>query len=350
MFEYRPWAHLELKNSYEKYRKGIFSILDIELSGQCNFNCMYCDSPDHTKKCKINIYDIENLLSSCFFEWIFICGLGEPVQKDNYSFLIKILNLCKKYNVKCSIFSNMFVCNKEIIEFVEEGILYILFKYDSNDYKLNANVYGTSNSVAEQQYKNIQILMKHVRCDGNMTNIGASIVPTRLNANKIPEIVEECCENQIYPLLADLENSGRGQDHYSVLSLNSYDMQILKNKVESIIGEKYKIPICPAVISGIHISNESNIVVDEISGLTCPWFWLEEPQLYKISQLNKMVELEEIKARIIDYRNHKLQSVQEIYLSYAPIDFEKFGGCGGDIRSLLKDYIEVQKSLEASSL
>ncbi len=350
MIEYRPWSQVELYKSYKKYQEGEFSILDIELSGSCNFNCMYCDSPDHTKKCTINIQNIEKLLSSSLFEWVFICGLGEPVVRGNYDFLIDILKLCKKYNVKCSIFSNGSVCNEELIEFITEGILYVLLKYDSSDYKLNANVYGTSCSEAKQQYHNIKTFMKYVHCENEMTNIGVSIVPTRLNVDKIPKIVEECCENYVYPLIAELENSGRGQDHFSALSLSSSELRELKKKVEGIIGEKYRIPICPAVISGIHISNNSDIVVDEISGLTCPWFWLEEPQLYKVLKLNSETSLDEIKFNIMEFRNKKLGNIKELQLTYMTIEPERFGGCGGDIRLLLETYVEIQQKLKAVNL
>lgn len=348
MLEYRPWSQVELSKSFEKYKKGVFSILDIELSGHCNFNCVYCDSPDHKKKCKIDIKNVEKIMSSCLFDWVFICGLGEPVFGSNYDFLIDILKLCKKYNVKCSIFSNASICTDEIIQYIEEGILHVLFKYDSRDLRLNANVYGTTNYRAKLQYANIQKLMKHVKYDNGTTNIGASIVPTRFNVDKIPDIIEECCKYNVYPLIADLENSGRGQEHFSALSLNNEEIQKLKESVEKIIGEEYRIPICPAVISGIHISYNSDIVVDGISGLSCPWFWLEEPKLHTVLELKLGTGLSEIKQSIVAYRNEKLSNVQELQSLYMGKDCENltFGGCGGDIKLLLNKYIEIQRTLK----
>lgn len=340
---------MELSKSFAKYQRGFFSILDIEVSGHCNFNCVYCDSPDHRKKCTINIINIERLLCSQLFDWVFICGLGEPTAGTNYHFLIDVLKLCKKYGVRCSIFTNGSVCNDELLKYIEEGILHILFKYDSADFKLNANVYGTSNLKAKRQYSNIQTLIKYVHCEDNMTNIGASIVPTKLNKDKIPQIVEECCKYNVYPLLADLENSGRGQEHFSALSLNPDEIRELKNVVEEIIGEEYRIPICPAVISGIHINNNSNIVVDEISGLACPWFWLEEPQLYTALKLNSDTSLDEIRNAIIKFRNRKLDKVKELQTLYNTPYSEKFGGCGGDINSLLNIYIKIQQLLKVEN-
>ena len=46
MLEYLPWAQSTLNTALEKYSRRFFSILDIELGGECNYHCVYCDSPD----------------------------------------------------------------------------------------------------------------------------------------------------------------------------------------------------------------------------------------------------------------------------------------------------------------
>ena len=45
MWEYLPWAQSTLEKALKKYTRGIFSILDVELGGECNYHCVYCDSP-----------------------------------------------------------------------------------------------------------------------------------------------------------------------------------------------------------------------------------------------------------------------------------------------------------------
>ena len=50
MIEYLPWSKKLLDESISSYKNGIFSILDLELGGGCNLNCIYCDSPDRCKK------------------------------------------------------------------------------------------------------------------------------------------------------------------------------------------------------------------------------------------------------------------------------------------------------------
>lgn len=342
MLKYKPWSEEVLEKGFDSYRNGSLSILDIELSGTCNFNCVYCDSPDHSKRCTISINDIARLFSEGSFEWVFICGLGEPTAGSNYKLLIRILTLCQKYDVKCSIFSNVLNLTSELLQYVDEGILYVLFKFDSSSFKLNSNLYGTSNNKARTQYKNIKELARHVKVEGLLTNIGASIVPTKLNVKEIPHIIEYCLENNIYPLIGDLENSGRGQDLFAALSLSEDELIELKENVESLLGSEYRIPICPAVVSGIHISHDSRIVVDQISGLTCPWFWLEEPRLQTIMEFSKDTHMDEIIDKIISYRNCKLKELKSIANQYTCSNTRMFGGCGGDIQELLNKYIEIQ--------
>lgn len=55
MIEYRPWSQAVLEESLDSYKRGGFNILDIELGGQCNYHCIYCDSPSRDKHCRISI-------------------------------------------------------------------------------------------------------------------------------------------------------------------------------------------------------------------------------------------------------------------------------------------------------
>ena len=113
----------------------------------------------------------------------------------------------------------------------------------------------------------------------------------------------------------------------------------LRNNMYTKYGIKYEMPICPATISGIHITNTNKIIVDEKTGLSCPWFWLNEPELKVIGNVQNM-SYQEIVERILLYRQSKLKDV---------IDMEKhtelypFGGCGGNAKTLLKEYINIPR-------
>lgn len=68
MYEYLPWSKRVLDKSIVSYKKGIFPILDLELGGGCNLNCIYCDSPDRTKKFT-SMREVQNFIESGKIEW-----------------------------------------------------------------------------------------------------------------------------------------------------------------------------------------------------------------------------------------------------------------------------------------
>ena len=72
MIEYLPWSSKTLTDNLKRYAKGYFSCLDIELGGECNYHCVYCDSPDRKKECTLSIDGLANLLSTGYFKWVYI--------------------------------------------------------------------------------------------------------------------------------------------------------------------------------------------------------------------------------------------------------------------------------------
>ena len=51
----------------------------------------------------------------------------------------------------------------------------------------------------------------------------------------------------IFPLIGDLEDSGKGQNVYKKLKLSNEQLKIIKKE----LSNDYKIPICPSVLFGI---------------------------------------------------------------------------------------------------
>lgn len=341
MFEYLPWSKAVLDNCLVEYRKRKFTVLDIELGADCNFTCIYCDSPKRNRTSKISVLTIERFLQSKQIKWIHICGLGEPTFSTNYSLLIEILKLCEEYGVKCNMFSNVSNLTDELLDYLRKGILYILFKIDTLSNTHAANVYGINASRAQRQIENIKRLNKLVVFQEGCTNLAASLVPTTINAPVIVSLVNNMYNNGIFPMIGDLENSGRGRDHFEALKINENSLKQLEKDINSIVGYDYSVPQCPAVISSIHISSENEVVVDEFSGLSCNWFWLEEPKLKTLAVLSQDTTLEEVSDLLMEYRKSRLPAVKD-WLDVHRDSRTTFGGCGGDINSLLNEYMKIQ--------
>lgn len=342
MFEYLPWSKKEQAICLNAYQMDTFTILDIELGGGCNYNCIYCDSPDRKKKCRISIKGIEQLMLQGKFRWVFICGLGEPTYKgDNYSHLLAILELCEKHGLRCSIFTNLSNLTFDLKEYIRRGVLFLLFKFDTLMADGVGSIYGTSKP--SSQLAAINDLLDLVHFENGSTNIAASIVPTQLNYKEIPELVEFCKEHQIFPLIGELELSGKGEVNYNNLFLHSAQLKELKSKVEDILGSEYSIPMCPALISGIHIDNDSRVTVDSESGLSCHWFWLKEPQTETLSIISEKSSIKDITNSILEYRAKSLNNVKD-FLAADSVIGEAFGGCGGDPIDVFNTYLSVSVS------
>ena len=168
MIEYLPWSQKVYKEAVENYKRGMFTILDIELGGMCNLKCIYCDSPDRSKRFTVQ-KDVHTMIASEHFDWLFICGLGEPTFAENKKELLQLLKLCEQHHVKCSMFSNMTNFDDELFQFVENGTLYVMFKLDSFDSEKITKLYGTEIDFDSLQ-KKIDRLIGLVHVEDKCTN------------------------------------------------------------------------------------------------------------------------------------------------------------------------------------
>ena len=336
MMEYKPWEKNEVKSIISKSNKEL-PILDIQLGGACNMKCVYCDTPKYGFPCSTDLESIKRLLDEGNIKWVYVCGLGEPTAKANIDHLKQILKWCKEKGIGLSTFSNMLNLDNELLDYIDNGTLNVLYKLDSFDKERMAYLYGVDKG--DIILRNYQALNEVTHVKNGVTNLGASIVPTSVNFDEMEKIIDYCLETGIFPLIGQLENAGSCSKIYKDLVVDEEKLMELRNNMYTKYGIKYEMPICPATISGIHITNTNKIIVDEKTGLSCPWFWLNEPELKVIGDVQNM-SYQEIVERILLYRQSKLKDV---------IDMEKhtelypFGGCGGNAKTLLKEYINIPR-------
>ena len=162
---------------------------------------------------------------------------------------------------------------------------------------------------------------------------------TSVNYDELPSIINWCMENSIFPLIGQLEDAGSCSKVYKELEVKVEDLNKFRDFISSTYGVNYEMPTCPAAISGIHVTNTNKVILDKRTGLSCPWFWLDEPQLEVIGDIENM-NYEEIVKRILKYRSLKLPEVKDMERH---VELYPFGGCGGNAKQLLKTYIDVSK-------
>ncbi len=337
MVEYKPWSKEVLTILTQEAYKGVFSCLDIELGGECPYNCIYCETPYRNKKAKIDINKICALLDTGQFKWVYICGIGEPTYSTNGEQLLRILERCEKNNAKCSIFTNLSNLSNEFIEYIQKGILYCLFKFDSFLPRVIEQLYHPTN--LRQHLNNIERMLELVQCDGKTTNIAASIVPTKNNLVEIPDLVQWCNDHNIFPLVAQLEYAGSAKDVFDELVLEDKVLGELKTEINKILGEDYKVPFCPAVLSGFCITYNNEIVIDHRTGLSCHSFWLEDPQRDVVcNNISELLSVDDITRKVISARAERYEEFCKKSEEY---QFDVLGGCGGNKKDIFKFYKEV---------
>jgi len=336
MLEYIPWSRNVVSDAIKSISKGVFTALDIELSGKCPYNCVYCETPYRDRQSSVDFAMIERFLDTKQFKWVYICGIGEPTYDCNEDYLVRILESCKKNGARCSTFTNLSNLSDRLIQYVKDGILHLIIKYDSLNPDLIQSIYNPDD--VSKHLSNIERIYDLVQVKDNQTNIAASIVPTTHNKDEIDALVTSCLEHGIFPLMGQLENSGSAKDVYDELFLDDETLKDSKSRIEKYLGEIYYIPFCPAVITGFHISNDNLITLDKRTGLSCHWFWLDEPNVEILCDLRETDDIEAISRQIIEIRKNRFQqflSIKDTLVS------DIFGGCGGNKKEIFDIYAEL---------
>jgi MoaA/NifB/PqqE/SkfB family radical SAM enzyme len=320
------------------YRQGVFTVLDVELGGSCNMACIYCDTPERQADALLNLALVERLFATGDIRWLFICGLGEPTAAGNHAKLTDLLALCAKHGVQCSMFTNLFELTDDVKRALADGTLNILFKLDSFQHETVAHLYGIEET--HQYLANIREIADYVRYDGQNTNIAASIVPTSHNTDELVEIVRYCVDANIAPMIGGLENAGKSTEVFAALRASDDKLIAAKHEVSQLIGRDYNVPVCPAVIGGMHISYDNNLQVDYYTGLSCHWFWMEAPRTQVLGSLDETWEPADMHRLVEEFRAERLDYVRSVVDGIVE---QPFGGCGGDMGSLLRRYIVMQE-------
>lgn len=343
MYEYLPWSKKELSKSLRDYHKGILSILDIELGGDCNFHCQYCDSPDRKKGFHVDLSKIDKVMRDGEIRWIYICGLGEPTFGRNMDVLKELLAMAEKYRARCSIFTNLFNFSDELFEYVDKEILHLLFKLDSMDIEKLTNLYGVKQ--ISQQAEKVEEITRHIIVRDGCTNIAASIVPTKQNCDEVCQIVQWCINKSVYPLVAELEYAGAGTNIFERLKLDREELSNIRWQIIENCSEDLQVPICPAMINGLHINHDGIITVDEKSGFSCHWFWLKDPKIKPLADFNKTGTWKAYSKLVRAYRQGQTEAIRS-YLDNSENELYVFGGCGGSIKELLLGHLALHQRKE----
>ena len=347
MTEYLPWSNYTLRRCICEQQNGNLPTLDLELTAKCSRACcIYCDSKPSVCATgmigELDFSTLKALIDEAFkygLHWVYTCGLGEPLEDKKFWDFIKLL---KDYDIHLSMFSNgLFIEDKYIARELKNHGVNIILKMDTFDEE-NFDIILGCKGTAKKIYKACDLLLSEGYGNkDHYTDLAFSIVPTKLSVEGISNVIDFCEKNGVFASIGELEEAGEVIAHNlnSVLGLTKEEVYNLKKIADKYAKNKYMRPICPSILTGIHIDNLGNCIVDASTGLNCKWFLLRNPSTAVIGNI-KEKSLRQLFESVKEYRtacfNNNIDIIdRECSISYV------FGGCGGNP----KDIINYAKQL-----
>lgn len=308
---YAPWAESELMLIRHHYELGKIPVLYLELSARCSqCRCLYCDSPYRwIPKHETNLSELISIIDQTVkqgLRWVYICGLGEPSEDEK---LFPILDYLSELGVSTTMFTNGLGFHSDDIQRLKVKRVHLILKLDTFKTDTFDRLLG-SKGVATRIYRFLNSLLEESFIqigEGYTTNLAISIVPTLLNLGDIPEVVQFCKEHSIYPVIGEMEISGRAAENVRILKPSENDLESLSTRMTEVLGHPYARPLCPGIIYGLHIDHVGNCVADLNTGLSCGWFIADESEMKTIGNIRN----DPIRTLWGKTKAHRLKCVKE---------------------------------------
>lgn len=342
MFEYKPWSKEVLDNSIVLQNNGMIPTLDIELTAKCSGACcIYCDSKPQVcaleQEGEINFSDLKSVLLDAIsygLKWVYTCGLGEPLEDGKFWDMIHLL---KAKGVGLSMFSNgVFIRDVNVAKELKEHNVNIILKMDTFDEEKFDTILGKK-GVAQKIYAARDYLLEAGYGESNgYTDFAFSIVPTSLSIGGISDVVSFSKKYGIFASIGELEQAGEviNNNINAELAVSHDAVVSLKRIADEYIEGCYMRPICPCILTGLHIDNLGNCIVDKDTGLNCKWFLLRDPRTVKLGNI-KNENIRYLFNKVNDYRKHCFYTKHELIRKTCGISYV-FGGCGGNPKDIIE--------------
>jgi len=267
-------------------------------------------------------------------QWVYTCGLGEPLEDNNFW---EILHYIKTSNVRMSMFTNgIFITDVNVARELKECNVNIILKVDTFD-ECNFNkILGRPNVAAKIYAARDYLLSAGYAQQDKYTDLAFSIVPTSLAYNGISEVVNYCKKYKIFASIGELEYAGAVVFSNLKPTLDLTQEQVAN--VRAIANEYcqgyYMRPICPCIMTGLHIDNCGNVIVDRLTGLNCKWFMLHDPDIVIIGSIYE-TPIKELFDQVIEYRKSAFRDNTDAIAKAGDVSYA-FGGCGGNPKHIIE--------------
>lgn len=340
--EYYPWSKLVLEKALHMQQQEMIPTLDIELTAKCSGACcIYCDSkPSVCSNGHVGELDFSAVRKLVLdakkygLKWVYTCGLGEPLEDEKFWDLIHLL---KENDISLSMFTNgIFIEDIYMARELKRHDVNIILKMDTFNEDKFDNILGRKGIASKIYAARDNLLDAGYSAKNGYTNLAFSIVPTSLSIDGIPDVVEYCEKYGIFASIGELEQAGEviHNNLNEKLAISQKQVINLKSIADKYIGGVYMRPICPCILTGIHVDNLGNCVVDKATGLNCKWFLLQDPQTIKLGDVFTN-NISDLFYKVNEYRKNCFSTKWDLIKSICNVDYV-FGGCGGNPKNIIQ--------------
>lgn len=354
---YQPWSPYLWQFVRRNAWSGKFYLLDVQLGSDCNARCGKCDSSccelrepaklDIDAVAKIACEMYQNFAKACrapsdpFKLQGFVCGLGEPTAGENLQKLKDLVNATKDYGFNWAFFNNGLYWDDELDAMLRSGFISVQVQCNGDDVATVMKEMGITEKAAESQIAHRKALYQVALARRVVdvlpgTNVCISLVPTTDNSHLLWNWFVEGISYNVFPLIGELEQAGLCQgEQYEQQRLTQAELSALKKRIWDELRWDYKVPYCPATIGAVHINNRNLVTITEKTGLSCGWPAMKGAGDLVMGDI-RMDSLDRLSKSILAYRMARVEMARELVYQMPHM---VFGGCGGNVRYLLQDYV-----------
>lgn len=354
---YQPWSPELWQFVRRNAWSGKFYLLDVQLGSECNARCGKCDSACATafEPAELDIDAVARIACEmqknysmarrgpsdpCRLQG-FICGLGEPTAGTNLQKLKDLVKATKDYGFNWAFFNNGIYWDDELETMLRNGYISVQVQCNGDDInhvmkEMNVTV-GAALDQIKHRREIYQLALTRRMVDVMPgTNVCVSIVPMKSNINQVWDWILESVNYNVFPLVAELEEAGYCQkDFYRHECLSPAELSTLRARFWEELRFNYEVPFCPATVGAIHINNRNWVTVEEKTSLSCGWPGMESSGDVMVGDI-RTDSLAELSRAILQKRIERIESVRQLVYQFPHM---VFGGCGGNVRYLLQDYV-----------
>jgi len=258
------------------FHKGKISNVDFATSGICNLKCIYCaldsgksDTGELTRK------QLEEALIQCSELGAIttsVTGKGEPLMDPKYLPITEHLN---ELGLAQMLFTNGTLITKRKAEILNRNNVSPIIKINCLEPDVHDGLVGVEGAF-DKAWKGLQnVLDVFDRSEKeNTTRIGVQTLITKKTLRHIPELLEFCSNEKLYPVVDLIIPSGKmvQLQNYEELQVTPEENKWLYKKFREIMGY-YGSGVqgggdgCPLAM-GICINNIGDVVCNN-SGISC---------------------------------------------------------------------------------